>query len=159
MTEHAEAIDTQAEVKQPPADGTAARDALLAIHSVVAGLAPVRCEVEHSFAPGVYARTVRIPAGTSMVGKIHKHPHISILSQGDVSTFTEHAGSERFKGPCTIVSPAGTKRAIHAHTDVVWTVIHVTDETDLEKIEREVVADTYAEYEQYQRAAGKVVVQ
>ncbi|RYF61674.1 MAG: hypothetical protein EOO27_00945 [Comamonadaceae bacterium] len=156
-----EAIAEAAEPKTdgpPPHDPAAARDALLAIQSVVAGLPPVTCEIEHAFLPGVYVRTVRIPAGTSMVGKIHKHPHISILSQGDVSVFSEQAGSERFSGPRTITSPAGMKRAIHAHTDVVWTVIHLTNETDLEKIEREVVANTYAEYEQYLSEAAKAVV-
>ncbi len=152
----AEAAKSKADA--PPAhDPVAARDALLAIQSVVAGLPPVALEIEHTFLPGVYARTVRIPAGTSMVGKIHKHPHISILSQGDVSTFSEQAGSERFTGPRVITSPAGMKRAIHAHTDVVWTVIHLTNETDLEKIEREVVANTYAEYEQYLSEAAKAV--
>lgn len=149
------------QIAQEPsqADQTSARDALLAIHAVVGGLPPVTCELEHHFAPGIYARTVRIPAGTSMVGKIHKHSHISILSQGDVSIFSEHEGSMRVTGPQTITAPAGTKRAIHAHTDTVWTVIHLTNETDLAKIERDVVVDTYAEYEQFLREAAQAVAQ
>ena len=51
--------------------------------------------------------------------------------------------------PLTMVSPAGTKRAVYAKTDVVWTTIHLTNETDLEKIEEETIAKSYQEYEQF----------
>ncbi|NBR01299.1 MAG: hypothetical protein EBT97_12810, partial [Actinobacteria bacterium] len=39
----------------------------------------------HAFAPGAYARTIFIPAGTLVVGKIHKHAHLNILIRGRVS--------------------------------------------------------------------------
>jgi hypothetical protein len=45
-----------------------------------------------------------------------------------------------------MVSEPGTKRAVYAETDVVWTTIHPTEETDLEKIEEEVIAKTFQEY-------------
>ena len=41
----------------------------------------------------------------------------------------------------------GTKRAVYAHPDVVWTTIHLTNETDLDKIEAEVIAPTYQDYQ------------
>jgi len=110
---------------------------------------PVECPLQHSFIDGVYVRTIFIPAGTVIVGKIHKHSHANILSVGTVSVMTEGGGLERLVGPLTMTSPAGCKRAVWAHTDTTWTTIHRTDETDLEKIEDWVIAETYADYETF----------
>jgi len=100
----------------------------------------------HYFAKGLYAREIRIPKGTLLTGKIHKHEHLNIISQGEISVLTEH-GPQRIKAPCTIVSQPGTKRVGYAHEDTVWTTIHATDETDVEKIDDELVVETYEQYQ------------
>lgn len=112
-------------------------------------LPTVDCPLQHSFIDGVYVRTINIPAGTMLVGKIHKHSHANILSQGEVLVITEDGGVEHLKGPLTMVSPPGCKRAVKALTDTTWTTIHRTDETDLDKIEDWVIAKTYEDYEQF----------
>ena len=112
-------------------------------------LEPVECPLQHVFAPGAYARTMRIPAGTVIVGKIHKHAHLNILSQGTVCVMTETEGDRELTGPLTMVSPPGTKRAVYAVTDAVWTTIHLTNSTDLEEIEAEVIAPTFEDYERF----------
>jgi hypothetical protein len=121
-------------------------------------LPPVDCPLQHVFAPGVYARTIFIPAGTVVVGKIHKHQHLNILSQGCVSVMTEGGGAEQFQGPLTMVSPAGCKRAVYAHTDVTWTTVHLVQSTDLAEIEAEVIAPTFEDYEQF-RLQGETMNQ
>lgn len=125
------------------------RALLYRLQESVGQIPEVECPLQHVFAPGAYARTIFIPAGTVIVGKIHKHQHLNILSQGDVRVLTEGGGVEDLSGPLTMVSPAGTKRAVYAKTDVVWTTIHLTNETDLEKIEEETIAKSYQEYEQF----------
>jgi hypothetical protein len=108
-----------------------------------------QCEDEyitHFFAPGVYARQMFIPAGLVAVGKIHKTAHVSIISCGKVSVTTEN-GTEIIEGPYTFINTPGEKRAVYAHTDTVWTTIHPTDETDIRKIEKEVIANDYEELE------------
>lgn len=125
------------------------RAKLYALQAAATELPEVDMPLQHVFAPGVYARTIFIPAGTFVVGKIHKHQHLNILSTGSVSVMTEQGGIEDFTGPLTMVSPAGCKRALYTHTDTVWTTIHLTNETDLEKIEDFVIAKTYDEYEQF----------
>lgn len=112
--------------------------------------------LEHIFAPGCYLRTLRFPKGTYIVGKIHKHAHGNILSKGDVLVVTEGGGLERLTGPKTMVSPPGTKRALVALEDTVWTTVHLTDETDLEKIEEHVIAPTYEAYEQFRLSQEKL---
>jgi quercetin dioxygenase-like cupin family protein len=129
--------------------------------SVGRELEPVECPLQHVFAPGAYARTMFIPAGTVIVGKIHKHAHLNILSQGTVCVKTETEGDRELTGPLTMVSPPGTKRAVYAVTDAVWTTIHLTNETDLEKIEGEVIAPTFEDYEQFllgENAMNKIEV-
>ena len=108
-----------------------------------------RCPLVHSFAPGIYVRQISIPAGTLIVGKIHKHEHPNFLLKGKVSVFTESGGVEELEAPLQMISPAGTKRIVYSHTDVVWTTIHATNETDLEKIEEETIAESFEEYEKF----------
>lgn len=100
------------------------------------------CPVTHHFAPGSYGREIFMPQGALVIGKIHKHAHINVLSKGKVSVMTED-GPETFEAPRTWVSSPGTKRVVFMHTDVIWTTIHVTNQTDLEKIEEEVIAPSY----------------
>ena len=135
------------------------RQRLYQLQAALGDFPEANCPLQHVFAPGAYARTIFIPAGTVIVGKIHKHQHLNILSQGSVSVFTEAGGVERLTGPLTMVSPAGTKRAVYAETDAVWTTIHLTNETDLEKIEDEVIAKTYEEYEQFLLEGTKAMKQ
>ena len=102
-------------------------------------------DVKHHFAPGVYAREVLLPAGSVVVGKTHKTEHLNIISQGHC---TVHCMGEvlEIHGPYTFVSEAGAKKAVYSHTDVIWTNIHVTDKTDVDEIEKEVI-DGMAEIE------------
>ena len=104
------------------------------------------CTLRHIFAPGSYAREMTIPKGTLIIGKIHKHAHLNIISQGKVRVATEF-GPVYFEAPYTFVSEVGTKRAVYALEDTIWTTIHVTEETDLVKIEDYVIAKSYAELE------------
>lgn len=111
------------------------------------------CPLKHVFAPGgtcqhVYAREIFIPAGTTIVGKIHKHAHLNMLMKGRVSVFTEK-GRQDFEGPLTMVSQAGTKRAVYAHEDTIWVTVHLTNDTDLAKIEEEIIAKDFEELERF----------
>lgn len=101
--------------------------------------------VKHYFSQGVYARELFIPKGTTLTGKIHKYQQLNIMSKGDMSVLTED-GVVRVQAPFTIVSPPGTKRIAYAHEDTVWTTIHGTEETDLEKIEAQFIAQSETDY-------------
>ena len=100
--------------------------------------------LRHYFAKGIYLREMTVPKGGTFVGKIHKTQHMNIISKGDISVLTEN-GMERLKAPYTLMSNPGTKRAGYAHEETVWTTIHVTDETDLEKLEADLVTLSYEE--------------
>lgn len=89
----------------------------------------------HYFAPGVYMRIIRIPAGMILTGAVHKTRHLNICS-GDISVLTTD-GVERIKSPSQVIlSEAGCKRAGFAHAETVWTCIHENpaNETDVGKL-------------------------
>lgn len=101
--------------------------------------------VFHHFSKGIYARELHIPKGTVLVGKIHKHPNLNIISKGDISVLTD-SGIQRLGLGTHLVSCAGIQRAGYAHEDTIWTTIHGTDETDLALIEAHFIAQNEAEY-------------
>lgn len=102
------------------------------------------CPVKHIFAPGAYAREIFLPKGAVVIGKIHKHAHLNFITKGHVRVVTE-AGPVEMMAPYTFVSEVGTKRVVYAVEDTTWTTVHVTNETDLEKIEDYVIAKSYDE--------------
>jgi hypothetical protein len=101
-------------------------------------------EIIHHFSKGVYAREMRQPKGSLVLGKIHKHENLCIISSGEVSVISVD-GVMRVQAPYTFVASPGAQRVILAHEDTVWTVIHGTNERDIEKIEDEFIAKTYEE--------------
>lgn len=98
--------------------------------------------LNHYFAPGMYAREIHMKAGDRIIGKIHKHAHINIISKGVVDVITED-GSARYKAPYTFISEPETKRFVSIVTDTIWTTIHATDSKDLDEIEDEIIMKSY----------------
>ena len=113
---------------------------VLTLEAEIKKMEQVRCPVKHHFAPGIYAREIIMPAGAVIIGKIHKYAHMNIISKGCV-TFTDETGTRTVQAPYTFRSNAGSKKALFIHQETVWTTIHPTDETDVEKIEAEVVTE------------------
>ena len=110
------------------------------------------CPLKHSFSDGIYVREITIPEGMFIVGKIHKHDHPNFLLKGKVIVVTED-GMEELEGPLSMISKAGTKRALYAVTDLVWTTIHANPNNteDLKELEENIIAPTYLEYEKFKQ--------
>jgi hypothetical protein len=100
------------------------------------------CPVTHRFTPGCYLREILMVAGTKIIGKIHATEHFNILLTGSVTVITAE-GVEHIKAPYTFISKAGVQKVVVIHEDCIWQTVHVTNETDLEKIEKEVIVEGY----------------
>lgn len=129
--------------KKSPAE---IRDAIVALEHVMKQMPEHQIEIEtiHHFGPGVYMREVRIPKGATVVGKIHKTEHYSILSQGELSVWTE-GGMKRLKASHVVLSQPGMKRVGYAHEDTVWITVHPCEERDLHKLEKQLIAESFEE--------------
>jgi len=102
--------------------------------------------VQNHFAKDIYGRELFMPAGSMIMGKIHKHSSLNILAQGTIILVTED-GRREISAPYTVASQPGIKRMIYALTDATWITVHGTDETDVEKIEEKFIAKDYSEVE------------
>lgn len=107
--------------------------------------APIEIPGEHYFSKGVYGREMKMPAGALVVGHIHKHAQLNILSEGEAWVLSQDHGLKKVKAPYTFVGTPGAKRVILALTPLTWTTIHGTDDIDLDKIENEFIAKNYDE--------------
>lgn len=108
------------------------------------GLSEEDFPLKETFTDGVYIREMYIPADSVIVGKIHRHAHLNYILFGTVTVLTKD-GLETLTGPCSMISTAGTKRALYSHTDTIWTTVHAnpTEERDPEKLEALIIAPSY----------------
>ena len=105
-------------------------------------LLPEDFKTIHHFSEGVYVREFHMNKDTVLVGKIHRHDHIAMLIKGSAIVNSEQ-GELEIEAPYIWSSKAGEKRAVYSKEYCVFVTIHPTDETDLEKIEEEVIAPNY----------------
>lgn len=93
---------------------------------------------DHFFSPGMYCRRVYRPAGTLIVGKVHKEPHFFLCAKGEIIAWTEN-GMKKLQAGDVVESKPGTKRVTLATQDSIGITIHKTDKTDLKDIEEELI--------------------
>lgn len=96
-------------------------------------LPQVDCPIRHYFAPGLYAREIKIPKGTVLVGAVHKTHNLAVLSAGRLQLVTDD-GVIEIAAPHTLAVMPGQKNAAVALEDSVWTNFFPVDETDPVKL-------------------------
>jgi mannose-6-phosphate isomerase-like protein (cupin superfamily) len=106
---------------------------------------------EHYFSGGMYCRKLWRPAGTLIVGKVHKKDHFFVCAAGEIIAWSEK-GMVTLKAGDIIESKAGTKRVTLAVQDSIGVTFHVTDKTDLEEVEAELIEpDDLALFDAYNK--------
>ena len=93
---------------------------------------------EHYFSDGMYCRKLIRPAGTLIIGKVHKKDHFFLCAKGEIITWSE-SGMKHLKAGDVICSKPGTKRVTYAITDAIGITFHKTDKTNLDEIEEELI--------------------
>ena len=58
------------------------RDKIAVLVRGMGHMPQVECPLKHYFAPGVYLREIFMPAGSVVIGKIHKTEHFNIIQKG-----------------------------------------------------------------------------
>ncbi len=91
-------------------------------------------KVEHQFFNGMYWRKLYIPKGVTLIGKRHREVTMNMLIKGSMVIYDEHS-SINIEAGWYGESDKFTKKAGYAYEDSVFVNIHVTDETDLDKLE------------------------
>jgi quercetin dioxygenase-like cupin family protein len=114
------------------------RDQIERLQAEMSLMPQAELTTEHSFSLGMYMRKVFRPAGTLIVGKVHKEPHFFLCAKGEIIAWTEN-GMKRLQAGDVVESKPGTKRVTLAVTDAIGITIHRTDKTDLNEIEAELI--------------------
>lgn len=103
--------------------------------------------LEHAFVPGAYARQLWRPKGTLIVGKPHRHPCFNFLMTGHLTVWC-NGEVQDVVAPAFWCSGGGAQRVTLAQEDSLLITVHPTTETDLDKLEAELVMpDTGSEPE------------
>lgn len=109
------------------------------IEKELLSLEQVEIEVKHSFSKGLYAREIFVPKGTLLVGHKHKVDCLNILASGAMALKGGDDEGVIINAPVTFESKAGIRKVGFALEDCVFINVFNTDETDLEKLEDELI--------------------
>lgn len=92
----------------------------------------------HTFSDGVYVREIFMKAGMIVVGHVHKTRHINIVSTGKALVWMNGEVKE-VTAPYTFESEAGVRKVLYIIEDMFWSTVHVTNETNLDKLKDNLV--------------------
>lgn len=109
---------------------------------MVAKFPRVECDVTHIFTPGLYIRTVYMPAGFRCTSKIHNTQHPFTVLKGRCIVFNAlvpDSGGVEIKAPYFGITEPGTRRFLMVEEDTVWITYHPTDKTTVEEVEEDII--------------------
>lgn len=95
--------------------------------------------LQHRFTPGMYSRTVFVPAQAHIVTKVHRVEHQFVISAGKVLVWSPGERAQMLEAPYIGVTKPGTIRLAIVVEDLVWTTFHPTGKTTVEEVEKDVV--------------------
>ena len=105
------------------------------LESIALSLPQIVIDTDHAFHAGVYARTIKVPAGVMITGVLIKIPTLLIM-QGNAIVYIE-GGPIELRGYNVVPASAGRKQAFVALTDTHLTMIFATDVRSIDAAERE----------------------
>ncbi len=114
--------------------------------SLLANAEQPECSLVHNFSPGVYVRELTMPTDSIIVGHEHRTQHLNIISKGScILLDLDTQETTDIVAPYTFESKAGVRKVLYIVEECTWSTVHVTQETDLDKLEAELIvkSDTY----------------
>lgn len=120
----------------------AAQDPVEALQAAMLQLPQFEPVTRHVFNHGgLYRREMDMPAGSTVVGMVHRKDHFLFVCKGVVAITDGSEPARQFMAGDLITSFAGTKRALHALTDATLTTIHASKTTTVQGADRLVEPD------------------
>jgi hypothetical protein len=118
-----------------PVMGQSEVDAVRRLESASLALPQAPIATEHVFHAGMYARTIKIPAGVVLTGAQITIPTILIIS-GDALIYGEN-GAVRYAGYHVCLGQRGRKQAFFTLQDTYLTMLFPTEATTADAAERQ----------------------
>ena len=105
------------------------------LEKAVLGMPQVDIATQHTFHAGMYARTVKVPAGVAITGALIKIPTLLVVSGGAIMYGEE--GAVRVEGYAVFSASAGRKQAFFAFADTWLTMVFPTRSEEVAAAEAE----------------------
>lgn len=96
------------------------------------------------FSDGVYARTLFMPKGSLVIGKLHKTRHLNFIIKGKAWVWLNGI-KQYIEAPMMLESLENTRKCLIIEEDMVWTTVHATDKKDTDSIEEDIIQETSME--------------
>lgn len=123
-------------VSRLPAMPPQAIDKVRRLEDQLMDMPQVDIETTHTFHAGMYARTIRIPAGVLLTGVLIKVPTIVIV-QGDCTVYVGDDKPRPLAGYHVLQAAAGRKQVFLAHEDTYVTMLFPSMAQTVEDAENE----------------------
>lgn len=85
--------------------------------------------VSHNFTPGIYTRTIHMPAGAVVIGHLHRTEHENVILAGRAIVVMNGERVE-VKAGDVITSRAGVRKVLFIEEDCKWMTIHPNPENE-----------------------------
>jgi hypothetical protein len=134
-----------------PQDAFVVRDAALRARIETLEETLLTCEqvdmpTDDQFADGVYVRTLFMPKGSVVVGRVHLRECINIMVTGDITLLTVD-GPVRLKAPQIFKSAAGTKKVAYINEDTAWATTHSLEPMSSDEAMDALSVPTFKQYD------------
>ena len=93
----------------------------------------------HHFIDGQYLRETHFPKGSIVIGQVHREDHMLMLLKGKCLVASSE-GLKMLTAGYIGVAKRGTQRAGFAVEDCIFVTSHATTETDVNKLEHQLIA-------------------
>ena len=98
----------------------------------------IETKLTHRFAPGVYMREIFMPAQSIVIGHEHKTSHFNVILSGKAVVMMD-GHCHQLKAGDVVVSESGVRKVLYVEEDMRWATIHPTTETDVERLEEQLI--------------------
>jgi hypothetical protein len=115
----------------------------------------VDCPITHHFGPDIYIREALMPAGTMVMGHAHRKPSMNVMVAGKMAVLIDGV-AQIMEAPMIFTAPAGRKLA-YIIEDVVIQNVYATSETDVQKLEDQIV-DKSATWQEHKLQADAALL-
>lgn len=112
---------------------------IFAMQDIIGQAPAVPMPVQNHFAPHVYMREIFMPAGTLIVGKMHRTEHFNIITQGVVRLINADDTISEVRAGDVFISKPGVKKVLYIVEDTRWLTVHPTDTVDDKELEAELI--------------------
>lgn len=110
----------------------------------------------HLIHAGIYARSIKIPAGVVLTGALIKTATILVLD-GDCIVY-KGSGPEEFSGHHVLAASANRKQAFFAMKDTYLTMIFATKAQIIHEAEEEFTDEAHRLSSRYENAVNHIVI-